>query len=478
MGFAPEGVGANARRTTVTQLWGGRFEHAPTDAMRELSRSTQFDVAFVQQDCLVLAAHARVLHAAGLLDQVQMQSITQALPAIASDIEDGTFAITETDEDIHTSVERALAQRCGETVAAKSRAGLSRNDRVATAFRLWCIEATNAIHATLTTLIRVLAERAQEHAETIMPGYTHMQRAQPVTLGHVLAAHAHALIRDADRIQAAQARAREMPLGSGALAGSTLTLDHDLVVEALGFTSRMSNPLDAVSARDFVLETLSALAIAGVHLSRIGEEIVLWTTAEFGFAVLDDAHATGSSLMPQKKNPDVAELTRGKAGRLIGNLTGLLAACKGLPLTYNRDLQEDKEPLLDSVRTLLVVLPALSGAIEGLQFDAGRMADAAADPLLLATDLAERLVLRGVPFMQAHDAVGAAVRTSVAEGRSWLDFDDAAWKLAHPELPAAAAEGFDPVASVKKRVPGDPAAPLRAWLLQNGPRRNLAPTDA
>ena len=436
-------------------LWGGRFEGRLAPAMQALSRSTHFDVALVGQDCRVLAAHANALATAGILTADEAVAIRDALRGIAADIGSGAFPVRDDDEDVHSTVERALAERA-PGAAGKVRAGLSRNDRVATAFRLWIIAAGDRIGDELATLIAVLEERAVEHQRTIMPGYTHLQRAQPVTLAAMLSAHASAFRRDVERLDAAVQRTAFSPLGAGALAGSLLQIDRHATAAELGLRAPIGNAIDAVSARDFALEFLAVCAIAGVHLSRLGEEIVLWTSSEFAFAALDDAYATGSSLMPQKKNPDVAELARGKAGRLIGHLTGLLATIKSLPLAYNRDLQEDKEPVFDAAATLELVLPALSGAIATMRFDVDRMAAAAADPLLLATDLAEHLVTAGVPFRDAHEIVGAAVRRSVQEGRSWLDWTQAEWRDVHPALEDAAAL-LDPAASIRKRFP--PARP-------------------
>lgn len=430
-------------------LWGGRFAGRLAPEMLALSRSTHFDVALVAQDCRVLAAHASALAAAGILTGDEAGAIREALGGIAADIASGAFAIDPADEDIHSTVERALTERVPDA-AGKSRAGLSRNDRVATAFRLWIVDAGARIGTALDGLIAALEDRAIEHAGTLMPGYTHLQRAQPVSLGHTLAAHVAAFRRDAGRLEAAVTRAAVSPLGAGALAGSTLGLDRGAAAIELGLNGPIGNTLDAVSSRDFALEFLAAAAILGVHLSRLGEEIVLWTSSEFGFAALDDAYATGSSLMPHKKNPDVGELTRGKAGRLIGNLTSLLAAAKSLPLSYNRDLQEDKEPVFDTAATLELVLPALTGAIATMRFDAARMAEAAQDPLLLATDLAEHLVASGVPFREAHDVVGRAVRAALEQNRSWRDWTDDEWIALHPGLAGAGAL-LDPAASVARR---------------------------
>ncbi|HEX9774876.1 MAG TPA: argininosuccinate lyase [Actinomycetota bacterium] len=416
----------------MTTLWGGRFERGPAPEMLAFTESLSFDVALVGDDCRVLAAHARALARAGILSEEAAREVERTLDSVAADIAAGRFAFQPTDEDVHTAVERALLARLPD-VAPHVRAGLSRNDRVATALRLWLAREGGSVVAALADLVEVLVARAREHRDDLLPGYTHLQRAQPVTLGHHLAAHAFALTRDSARLLDALDRANASPLGAGALAGSTLGLD--VPPEDLGLREAMPNSLDAVSARDFVAEFLAAGAILGTHLSRLGEELTLWTSAEFGFAAFDDAYATGSSLMPQKKNPDVAELVRGKAGRLIGDLTGLLATLKGLPLSYNRDLQEDKEPLFDAVRTLRMMLPALAGALRTLRFDTGRMAAAAGDGSLLATDLAERLVRGGMPFREAHAAVGELAKRAAVEG---LDLGELAAKEHGQTLDAAA----------------------------------------
>lgn len=370
--------------------------------MWDLTVSTDFDRNLLAEDCGVLADHAARLHAAGYLSDEDHASVRETLSELSA--LDPDDLIRPDDEDVHSAVERILLERLPDA-GARVRAGLSRNDRVASATRRWLLRSLAMVRAETLELVGTLADLSEVHAHAAMPGYTHLQRAQPVTLGHHLAAHAWALLRDADRLEDAAKRTNGEPLGSGALAGSTL----DLPVP----DDQIPNSLDAVAARDHLAEALSACAILGVHLSRIGEEIVLWTSSEFSFAVLDDAWATGSSLMPQKKNPDVAELVRGKAGRLIGDLMSLLVTMKGLPLSYNRDLQEDKEPVFDAVQTLLLALPAVRGMLASIRFDIEAMRVAATDPMLLATDLADALVEAGIPFRTAHELVGAAVATAV-----------------------------------------------------------------
>jgi argininosuccinate lyase len=416
----------------VTRLWGGRFSKDPAAEAIAFTTSIGFDVRLVHLDCAVLAAHSRALARAGIIEEDEAGRVADALKDIAEDIASGEFAVSPADEDIHSAVERALLERLPD-VAGKVRAGLSRNDRIAAAFRLWVIDAIGDITARLGGLIETLRSTAARHPDAVLPGYTHLQRAQPVRLADHLDAHADALARDADRMADAGDRADASPLGAAALAGTTLPIDRDATAQDLGFAGVIWNTLDAVSARDFAAEFLAAAAICGVHLSRLAEEIVLWTTTEFGFAELDDSFATGSSLMPQKKNPDVAELVRGKSGRLIGNLTGLLATLKGLPLAYNRDLQEDKEPVFDTADALAGMLSALDGLVGTLRFRTDRMAEAAGDWTLSATALAEELVRRGVAFRDAHEIVGKLV----SNGSSPQAAKKSELSALHRELPEA-----------------------------------------
>ncbi len=390
-------------------LWGARFAGGPSDAMAALSRSVQFDHRLAVHDLTASQAHARVLHRAGLLDEAEVAAITTALAAIAADVTAGTFGYQPGDEDVHTALERALVERTG-AVGGKLRAGRSRNDQVATDLRLYLRAQSGAVAAAVLDLAGALLDQAERHAGTPSPGFTHLQHAQPITLGHELAKHVHALHRDLDRLRDWGVRASVSPLGAGALAGSTLPLDPAAVAADLRFDRAFANSVDAVSDRDFVAEFLFVGALLGVHLSRIGEEWALFASAEFGWAGLDDAWSTGSSIMPQKKNPDVAELARGKAGRFIGNLTGLLVTLKGLPFAYNRDLQEDKEPTFDTVEQLLLLLPAVTGMVATTRFRPDVLGPTAADGFALATDVAEWLVRRGVPFRRAHEISGAMVR--------------------------------------------------------------------
>ncbi len=396
--------------TSAVRLWGGRFESGPADALARLSMSVQFDWRLARYDLLASGAHARVLHRAGLLDDNEGARLLAAIDELSRDCQTGAFRPSAADEDVHTALERGLLERVG-SLGGRLRAGRSRNDQIATDLRLYLRDEVRHIVARLVELQTALMEQAQRHLadQTPAPGLTHLQHAQPVLLAHQLLAHVHALARDVARLRDWDKRAAICPLGSGALAGSSLPLDPATVAAELGFDGPAANSMDAVADRDFAAEFCFAAALTGVHLSRLGEEVVVWTSHEFGWAEIDDAYATGSSIMPQKKNPDVAELARGKAGRLIGGLTGLLTTLKGLPLTYNRDLQEDKEPVFDAVDTLLLVLPAMAGLVSSMRFHAERLARVAAAGHALATDVAEHLVRRGVPFREAHEAVGHLV---------------------------------------------------------------------
>ena len=398
-----------------TRLWGGRFNGGPADAMAALSASVHFDWRLAPYDIEQTRAHAKVLQAAGLLGADELALVDSALTAIAAAVASGAMVPDARDEDVHTAIERALIERLGD-LGGKLRAGRSRNDQVATDFRMYLRDHARFIAVAIVDLMDAFVVQAKQHVETFSPGFTHLQHAQPVSFGHELAKHVHALARDLERLSDWDARAARSPLGAGALAGSSLGLDPEAVAIALGFDSALGNSIDAVSDRDWVAEFLFVGAMLGVHLSRIGEEVVLMTSREFGWASLDDSWSTGSSIMPQKKNPDVAELARGKSGRIIGNLTGLLATLKGLPFAYNRDLQEDKEPVFDTVEQLLLVLPAMTGMISTLTFNTELMAGSAPQGFALATDIAEWLVRQGVPFREAHEIAGACVRAAELRG--------------------------------------------------------------
>jgi argininosuccinate lyase len=443
-----------------TRLWGGRFATGPADAMAALSASVHFDWRLAPYDIRQTAAHARVLHKAGLLDDAEIVQVLAALDTLASDVASGAFTAGPGDEDVHTAIERGLLERLGP-LGGKLRAGRSRNDQVATDFRLYLRDQARAIAAEIVGLQQALLAQAQEHVDTIAPGFTHLQHAQPVSLGHEIAKHVHALARDIDRLRDWDERAALSPLGAGALAGSSLGLDPQAVAAELGFRGALANSIDAVSDRDWVAEFLFAAAMIGVHLSRIGEEVVLWTSREFGWAALDDAWSTGSSIMPQKKNPDVAELVRGKSGRLIGDLTGLLATLKGMPFAYNRDLQEDKEPVFDAVDQLLLVLPAVTGMIATLRFDTVRISKSAPEGFALATDIAEWLVRNGVPFRDAHEVAGACVRAAEERGIELWDLDDAEFAAISAALTPDVREVLSLEGSVSSRASYGGTAPVR-----------------
>ncbi|WP_034272164.1 argininosuccinate lyase [Haloechinothrix halophila] len=397
------------------KLWGGRFASGPAEAMAKLSASTHFDWRLAPYDIAGSRAHARVLHSADLLTADELERMLAALDTLEADVASGEFTPTIADEDVHTALERGLLERAGADLGGKLRAGRSRNDQVATQFRMWLRDAARRVTAGTLDVVDALVAQAKAHPDAVMPGRTHLQHAQPVLLAHHLLAHAQSLLRDVSRLRDWDARTDESPYGSGALAGSSLGLDPEAVAADLGFGAAVENSIDGTASRDFAAEFAFAVAMLGVNLSRIAEEVIIWNTAEFGYVTLDDAWATGSSIMPQKKNPDVAELTRGKSGKLIGNLTGLLATLKAQPLAYNRDLQEDKEPVFDSVAHLELLLPAIAGMVGTLTFHTERMAELAPAGFTLATDIAEWLVRQGVPFRVAHEASGECVR--VAESR-------------------------------------------------------------
>ncbi|MEM8923684.1 MAG: argininosuccinate lyase [Actinomycetota bacterium] len=401
-------------------LWHGRFEQGPSEALMAYTESLSFDRRLARHDVQGSRAHVRGLHRAGLLTEAEMASILDALDTVAEELAAGAVAFEPDDEDIHTVIERRVTELSPDA-GGKLHTGRSRNDQVATAFRLWTKDALTSVANDVLAFQEVLLTRAVEAGDAHLPGYTHLQRAQPVLLAHHLAAHAWALARDVDRLLDARDRLDVSPLGAGALAGTSLPLDPAATAADLGFASAFTNSLAVTSDRDFVAESLFALSMVGIHLSRVGEEVVLWSTEEFGFLGLDDAYATGSSMMPQKKNPDIAELARGKSGRLIGNLTGLLATMKNLPLAYNRDLQEDKEPLFDSVDQIQLALVALGGLLATATFHTDSMAAAGDSDAPLATDLAETLVVGGTPFRQAHAIVGQLVRRSLADGIPLVD---------------------------------------------------------
>ena len=437
--------------TNQGSLWGGRFEGGPAPALAALSKSTHFDWVLAPYDIAASKAHVRVLHRAGLLTDEQCDGLLAGLDSLGSDLADGGFTPSATDEDVHGALERGLIDRVGADLGGRLRAGRSRNDQVATLFRMWLRDAMRRVADGVLGVVDALAAQAGAHPDAVMPGKTHLQAAQPVLLAHHLLAHAHPLLRDVDRIVDFDVRTSVSPYGSGALAGSSLGLDPDAIAADLGFTAAADNSIDATASRDFAAEAAFVLAMIGVDLSRLAEDIILWSTTEFGYVTLDDAWSTGSSIMPQKKNPDIAELARGKAGRLIGNVAGLLATLKAQPLAYNRDLQEDKEPVFDSVAQLELVLPAMAGLVATLRFDVDRMAALAPAGYTLATDVAEWLVRRGVPFRVAHEAAGAAVRTAERRGVGLGELTDEEFTSIHADLKPQVREVLTVAGSVRAR---------------------------
>lgn len=396
-------------------MWKGRFAQETAELVQQFGESISYDWRLYQHDVAGSIAHARAQVKAGLLTEDEFDQIETGLRAIEADITAGNFEFKTTLEDIHMNIEAELTARIG-AAGAKLHTARSRNDQVATDTRLYCRAEIEVISAGIQDLQRALLDRAERYASTVLPAYTHLQRGQPVTVGHHLLAYVEMLQRDLGRLADCRKRLNVSPLGSGALAGSTINLDRQQIADELGFDQVSRNSMDAVSDRDYIAEFLFAMSLCGIHLSRLSEDLILWCSAEFGFVSLSDAHTTGSSLMPQKKNPDVCEITRGKSGRLLGNLVSLLTAVKGLPLTYNRDLQEDKEPLFDSVDTLRLTLAVNAEMISAMEIREDNCRAAASDPLLLATDLADWLVKQGVPFRHAHELVGKAVAESVSSG--------------------------------------------------------------
>ncbi|PWW54129.1 argininosuccinate lyase [Actinokineospora spheciospongiae] len=444
-----------------TALWGGRFASGPAEAMSALSLSTHFDWRLAHHDIAGSRAHARVLHRAGLLTDSELSGMLTALDLLENDVAAGTFTPVVADEDVHTALERGLIERAGTELGGKLRAGRSRNDQIATLFRMWLRDAARHLSGGVLDVVEALLHQAQLHPEAPMPGRTHLQHAQPILLAHHLLAHTQALLRDVDRLRDWDKRAAVSPYGSGALAGSSLGLDPAAIAEELGFDAPAENSLDGTSSRDFAAEFAFAVAMLGVNLSRIAEDVILWCTAEFSYARLHDSWSTGSSIMPQKKNPDVAELARGKSGRLIGNLAGLLATLKAQPMAYNRDLQEDKEPVFDSVDQLQLVLPAMAGMIATLDFDTDRMAELAPAGFTLATDIAEWLVRQGVPFRVAHEAAGDCVRRAEARGVGLDELTDAEFAEVDPALTPQVREVLTVAGSIASRDAHGGTAPAR-----------------
>ena len=401
-------------------MWKGRFQQETAAAVQRFTESISFDWRLYKFDIQGSLAHASALEKAGLLTPDERQQIESGLKAIEQEIEEGRFSFRTDLEDVHMNIESALTSRIGPA-GAKLHTARSRNDQVALDLRLYLRYEADEICRLITGLQRALVGLGEKYQETILPGYTHLQRAQPVLFAHHLLAYVEMLARDRERLVDGRKRINRMPLGSGAIAGSTIPIDRGYIAELLGFPEVTRNSMDAVSDRDFVAEFLFALALTGIHLSRLSEDLILFATSEFQFIKISDRYTTGSSLMPQKKNPDVCELTRGKTGRLVGNLVSLLITLKGLPMTYNRDLQEDKEALFDSVDQIKLVLEVYTGMIPEIEVDSPRTREAANDPGLLATDLADYLVLHGLPFRQAHEVIGKLVAYSIEQNRGFAD---------------------------------------------------------
>lgn len=450
----------------TSRLWGGRFTSGPSDAMANLSASVHFDWVLAPFDIAQSKAHARVLNGAGLLDASELHLILFGLDQLREQVLNGVFIATPEDEDVHTALERGLIEIIGGAVGGKLRAGRSRNDQVATDLRMYLRNSARVVAGELVEVQNALLSQASAHVDHAAPGFTHLQHAQPVSFGHELAKHIHAFSRDVERFIDWDKRAAKSPMGSGALAGSSLDLDPVAVAADLGFDGVVENSIDGVSDRDFVAEFLFITALVGVHLSRLGEEICLWSSREFGWATLDDAWSTGSSIMPQKKNPDVAELARGKSGRLIGHVTAMLTVLKGLPFAYNRDLQEDKESSIDAIETLLLVLPAMAGTVSTLKFDVDKMLKSAPEGFALATDIAEWVVKQGVPFREAHEIAGACVRAAEAQGTDLDELSDQQFAEIHPSLTPAVREVLTVQGSLDARstINGTAPASVRAQL--------------
>jgi len=414
-------------------LWGARFSNEPAQSAAALSRSVTFDWRLAPYDIRVNLAHLDGLVASGVIAKGNGEIIRAGLKALGAEIQSGKFTFNATDEDVHSAIERGLIEKIG-AIGGALRAGRSRNDLVVADFKLYLVDHLLEIATLTTELITAFNNQSQENIDVVAPGFTHLQRAQPILFSHELAKHSHSLLRDLDRINDWLERNNYSPLGAGALSGSSLQPNPEKSAESLGFNGVLGNSIDAVSDRDFAAEALFLLAMLGIHLSRIGEEFTLWSTTEFSWVAVDDAYSTGSSIMPQKKNPDVAELARGKSGRLVGNLTALMTTMKGLPFAYNRDLQEDKEPVFDSIETLLVLLPALTGMVATAKFDASRISQGVDLGYALATEIADYLAKKSIPFAQAHEAAGACVKKCEETGKQLHELNETELQEIHPAL--------------------------------------------
>jgi len=439
-------------------LWGGRFSDGPADAVFALSRSAHFDWRLAPYDIRSSLAHLSVLESSKLVTKDDAAAIRTALKELASEVAKGSFVADATDEDVHSALERGLTAKLGP-VGGALRAGRSRNDQVTTDLRLFAIDHMLEVAALITQLNSAILKKASEYVNDSAPGFTHIQHAQPVSFGHELAKHAHAFARDLDRINDWFKRTSVSSLGAGALAGSSLPLDPAKTAQELGFDSSFANSIDAVSDRDYVAEALFICATIGLHLSRIGEEWTLWASTEFAWAKVADEYSTGSSIMPQKKNPDMAELARGKSGRLIGNLVSVMTMLKGLPFAYNRDLQEDKEPFFDSIDTLLLTLPAVTGMVATTDFDREKMAQAAPTGFSLATEIADYLVRKNVPFASAHESAGKCVALCEKSSRQLHELSDDEFKAIHPSLDGGVRDVLNVAGALSSRTTAGGTAP-------------------
>ena len=458
----------------ANSLWGSRFEGGPADSLAALSRSVHFDWRLAKYDIAGTRAHIKALMSAGYLSTLEHEKLDRSLVELLSRVESGSFAAKQNDEDVHSALERGLIEIAGPELGGKVRAGRSRNDQIATLIRIYLLEQSEVLHRLVIDLIEVILTRAEEHLGVAMPGRTHFQHAQPVLLSHHLLAHAWPLVRDLERLQDFKKRASLSPYGAGALAGNTLGLDPNLVAAELGLFAPTQNSIDATASRDVVAEFLFITTLIGINLSRFSEEIIIWASAEFDYIKLHDSFSTGSSIMPQKKNPDIAELARGKSGRLIGNLTGLLATLKGLPLAYNRDLQEDKEPVFDSIDQLTLVLPAFTGMIATLTFNRNRLEVLAPAGFSLATDVAEWLVKKKVPFRDAHEITGKLVSWCEQHNLDLHEVADADMAAISPMLTPDVRDVLSVGGSIKARQ-GAGGTALPRVLDQITALRKLAP---
>lgn len=447
-------------KDTHLSLWGGRFKEGPDQALAALSKSTHFDWRLAPYDIAGSKAHAKALAQAGLLSPQDLEKMLAALDTLLAQVTSAEFTPDPQDEDVHTALERGLIQIAGSHLGGKLRAGRSRNDQIATLIRLYLADAGEHLQGLVLDLAQALVDQAERGGDTVMPGRTHMQHAQPVLLAHHLLAHVWPLLRDLDRLSDWKKRNAFSPYGAGALAGNTLGLSPELVAQELGFAGVLENSIDATASRDVVAEFSFILTMIGINLSRLGEEFIIWNTREFDYVKLADQFATGSSLMPQKKNPDVAELARGKSGRLIGDLTALLSVLKGIPFAYVRDLQEDKEPVFDQIDTLEVLLPALSGMVATARFNYQRLQQLAPQGFALATDIAEWLVKKGVPFRESHEIAGQCVQLCESQAKELWDLTDQELVQIHPDL-SGVQSILSATGSVSARTNTSGTAPVR-----------------